>query len=344
MMMPSEAQMLPLREVPVLVTGATGKVGRHLVSALLDEGARVSILTRTPERARSLWPVAEIDCRIGDLTDGSTLASILKGIEAVFHLASYAPATDEADVYDVPAHWTVTAQGTRALVAVAVAAGVQRLVYLSSVKAMGDGVGAGDTPADESTPPAPDSLYGRAKLEAERLVLQAGTENRLHTAVLRLPMVYGLDGQGNIARMMDAVARGRFPPWPRIENRRTAVHVDDAVSAALLAARIPRAAGQVYLVNDGETYSTRWLYEQMCIALDRRVPRWTIPLWLLDIAAGIGSFVQRLTGRAMPLTRTGLSKLTGNAWYSAEKIRRELGFAPKRSLLSEIRHAVKDAS
>lgn len=328
----------------VLVTGGTGKVGRLFVPALVGRGARVSLLSRNVERARALEPSAGADCRAGDLTDSATLAVALEGIDCVVHLASYSPAPDEPDIYEAPSHWPVTAEGTKNLVQAAVAAGVERLVYLSSVKAMGDGVGMGDMPADESTPPAPDTLYGRAKLEAERLVLQAGTENELHTAVLRLPMVYGLDGQGNIARMMDAVARGRFPPWPRIENRRTAVHVDDAVKAALLAASLPRAAGQVYLVNDGETYSTRWLYEQICRALGRPVPRWTFPLWMLNIAAGLGSVAERLTGHAVPLTRTGLSKLTGNAWYSAEKIHRELGFEPRHSLCSEIRRMAKEYS
>jgi nucleoside-diphosphate-sugar epimerase len=207
---------------------------------------------------------------------------------------------------------------------------------LGSVKAMGDAAAAGIAPADESTPPAPDTLYGRAKLEAEHLVLRVGVESHLHACVLRLPMVYGLEGAGNIARMIDAVARNRFPPWPRIENRRSAVHVDDAVRAAMLAACHPSADGQVYLVTDGENYSTRWLYERIRIALWRPVPGWTLPLWTLRFAAGIGSAAEHFTGRAVPLTRTGLGKLTGDAWYSSEKIRRELGFEPRHRLAEEI--------
>jgi len=334
-------QILGLRGISVLVTGATGKIGRILVSALLDEEAHVAVLTRTPERARELWPDTDIDYRAGDLTDRPTLVSALEGIEVVFHLASYSPSSDEVDIYETPAHWDVTAEGTRALVNVAVDAGVRRIVYLSSVKAMGDAVGSGAAPADESTPPVPDTLYGRAKLAAEDTVLRVGGERQVHAVVLRLPMIYGLDGQGNIARMMDAIARDRFPPWPRVENRRTAVHVDDAVSAAILAARMPQAAGQVYLVNDGKTYSTRWLYEQILHALGRPVPRWTVPLWLLRAVASFGSLLQSLTGRPMPLTRTGLSKLVGNAWYDAAKIHRELGFVPKHSLQAEIRRVSK---
>jgi len=324
------------RDLPTLVTGATGKVGRRLVAALLSEGARVSILTRDPGRAARLWPEAPIDCRCADLTDPATLNGVIDGIEAVFHLASYSPSPNEPDIYEAPAHWPVTALGTRNLAARIADSTVTRLVYLSSVKAMGDAAAAQGRPADETTEPRPDSLYGRAKLAAEQSVLELGRTGRIHASVLRLPMVYGLEGQGNVARLIDAVARGRFPPWPRLENRRSAIHVDDAVGAALLLASDPRAAGQVYLATDGRTYSTRWLYEQIRSALGHPAPGWVVPLWLLKTAASAGSLAERLTGRAMPLTRVGLSKLTGDAWYSSEKIRRELGFQPEHSLEREI--------
>jgi len=341
-MISRSAQDLRLADAPVLVTGATGKVGCHLVSSLLEEGARVSVLTRAPERARELWPSAPIEYRAGDLTQAVTLTGALEDIEVIFHLASYSPAPDEPDIYEAPAHWPVTAVGSGNLVDAAVAAGVRRLVFLSSVKAMGDGAGAHGLPADESTPAAPDTLYGRAKLEAELAVLRAGAEHKLHASVLRLPMVYGLAGQGNLVRMIDAIARNRFPPWPRIRNRRSAIHVDDAVRAALLAASLASAAGQIYLLSDGGDYSTRWLYEQIRLALGRPPPRWTVPMWLLEVAAGAGSTLERMTGRSVPLTRTGLGKLTGDAWYSSDKIRRELGFAPSHHLEEEIPRMVRE--
>jgi nucleoside-diphosphate-sugar epimerase len=325
-----------------LVTGATGKVGRRLVAVLLSEGARVSILTRYPARAAGLWPGAPVECRRGDLTGPETLGGLLDGIDAVFHLASYAPGPQEPDIYAAPAHWPVTALGTRTLTALIAESRVSRLVYLSSVKAMGDAVAALGRPAEEGDEPRPDSLYGRAKLDAERHVLELGRTQGLHAAVLRLPMVYGLSGQGNVARMIDAVARHRFPPWPRIQNRRSAVHVDDAVRAALLLAWDRRAAGEVYLVTDGRPYSTRWLYEQICSALGRPVPRWSVPLWLLQAVAFGGSAAERLTGRAMPLTRLGLGKLTGDAWYASDKLQRELGFVPEHRLGQEIPLMVRE--
>jgi UDP-glucose 4-epimerase len=326
----------------VLVTGASGKVGRVLVARLLAGGAQVRILTRDPATSRSLWPGTGIDARAGDIVDPESLHGLVDGIETVFHLASYAPAPDEPDIYECPAHWTVTAEGTRNLCDLIARSGVQRLVYLSTVKAMGEEAGGRGGPADETDAPRPDTLYGRAKRAAEERVLLLGRERAIHSAVIRLPMVYGLPGAGNLARLIDAVARHRFPPWPRLDNHRSAVHVEDVAGAAILAAGHPAAAGEVYLVTDGHPYSTRWLYEQVLSALGRPLPRWRVPLWTLRAAASIGSVAERLSGRAMPLTRVGLAKLTGDAWFSSEKIRRELGFEAERALREEIPRLVSD--
>lgn len=335
---------LPMRGVLVLVTGATGKLGVHLVAALLDRGARVAVLTRDPTRARSLWPPGNVAIRCADLSDTAMLAVALKGIDLVFHLASYSPRPDEPDIYEASAHWSVSALGTRNLAHAARVQGVRRLIYLSSVKAMGDAASCAGRPADEATPSIPDTLYGRAKLAAEQAVLEIARspgQQPLHACVLRLPMVYGIDAQGNIARLVEAVARGRFPPWPKLKNRRSAVHVADVVAAAMLVASDRRAAGQTFVLTDGEAYSTRWLYEQSCLALGRSVPRWSVPLWMLRAAARLGSAVERLTGRAMPLTKTDLSKLVGDAWYSSDKIRDELGFVPCHRLDEEIQRLVR---
>jgi UDP-glucose 4-epimerase len=332
-----------LSRVPVLVTGATGKIGRLLVRILLEHGAEVSVLTRSPDRARELWSGEKVGCRRGDLTIPETLPPVLRGIACVFHLASYSPAPDEPDMYEAPGHWPVTAEGTTNLVQAALDAPARCLVYLSSVKAMGDGVAAGrNRPVDEKVQPEPDSLYGRAKLAAEQSVLSARGSARLHVCVLRLPMVYGLTEEGNIARMIAAVAKGRFPPWPRIENRRSALHVRDAIAAAILAATHPEANGKTYLVTDGERYSTRWLYEQIRLALGRTVPRWTMPYWVIWSAAMAGTWLEKLSGRRLPLDSEGLRKLAGDAWFSSDRIRGELGFRSVHSLEKEIPSMVRE--
>jgi nucleoside-diphosphate-sugar epimerase len=280
----------------------------------------------------------DVEVRVGDLTQPLATRGICEGIDVVFHLASHAHALDENDAEGAASHRLVTAQGARLLLQDAVSHGVKCLVFLSSVKAMGEG---GSDPQAEADPPRPASPYGEAKLAAERVLLE-GSEGRIATTVLRLPMVYGPGCKGNLPRLIDAIARGRFPPWPRLDNRRSSVHVTDVVRAALTVACDPRAAGQVYLLCEDRDYSTRWLYEQISLALGRRPPSWSVPYGVLRLAARAASLLERLGGRKLPFNEEVLEKLAGDARYSSEKIRSELGFATVYSLETELPLMVRD--
>jgi UDP-glucose 4-epimerase len=167
---------------------------------------------------------------------------------------------------------------------------------------------------------------------------QVGKEiwRKWRTRFLRLPLVYGPGWKGNLAKMADAVARGRFPPLPRLENRRSLVHVEDVVQALLLAATNPVADGKIYLVTDGRAYSTRQIYEWMCEAAGRRVPAWAVPLRLLRLAAKTGDLIERLTRRSAPINSQRLEKLLGSAWFSSARIERELGFRAQHNLRESI--------
>jgi nucleoside-diphosphate-sugar epimerase len=132
--------------------------------------------------------------------------------------------------------------------------------------------------------------------------------------------------------MIQAVARGRFPPLPETDNRRSMVDVRDVVQAALLAAGNPAAAGKTYIVTDSQAYSTRQIYEWICATLARPVPRWTVPLAWMHAAASAGDAIGKFTGRRFFLDTGSLDKLIGSAWYSSEKISRELGYRPVYSL------------
>jgi nucleoside-diphosphate-sugar epimerase len=310
----------------VLVTGGTGFIGRHLVAALIEKGARVKVLARertTPEgyhRRQS----DQIDRVIGDLYNPGSLVRVCEGMDTVFHLAGYAHAEDHALRLEDSPHWQISVVGTQALLDDAIAAGVKRMVFASTVKAMGEG-GAGCL--DEGSATHPEDHYGKAKLEGERLVLSAGRRGDLHTAVLRLAMVYGRDNAGNLPRMMSAIDRGRFPPLPDTHNRRSMVRVEDVIQGLLLAAENPIANGQIYIITDDEIYSSRRIYEAMCQALGRPPPRWRVPATLLWAGGRLGDLLRTLRLPA-PITTAAMRKLLGSAWYSCDKAKRELGYRP----------------
>ena len=322
-----------LENCRVLVTGATGFIGQYLVAALQTLGVQLNVLSRSPEKARALWTNQNCAIKDGDLTDAASIFGLCKNIDTLFHLASHTPAIDERQVTRIMPYSLEVEPATQNLMEEAVAAGVQRLVFFSSVKAMGE---SARVLTDESYLPRPATPYGKAKLVAEQTVLQMGHRAGMHICVLRLPMVYGLGNQGSIERMIEAVSRHRFPPWPAIDNKRSAVHVRDAVRAALVAACHLNARNKVFILTDGEDYSTRWLYDQICLNIGRRLPRYRVPYGLLRIFAAFGTHVEKRYHLNLPLNQDVLEKLAGNARYSSQRIYRELAFRPNYTLRDEL--------
>ncbi|MGB5063079.1 MAG: NAD-dependent epimerase/dehydratase family protein, partial [Candidatus Competibacter sp.] len=223
----------------VLVTGGTGFIGCRLVAALHERGARVRVLVRTQEVIYgSCQDRVEVEKVLGDLDDTASLVRACLGVDTVLHVAGFAHA-DAADTPDFAArHWAVNAEGTFRLLDAAAMAGIERFVFLSSCKAVGD---PGPRCVDESWDAAADTPYGRAKRAAEERVLAVGRERGWHAVNLRPVLVYGPGMKGNLARLIAVARRGWLPPLPETGNRRSLVHVDDVAQAMLLVAAQPAA-------------------------------------------------------------------------------------------------------
>jgi nucleoside-diphosphate-sugar epimerase len=144
-------------------------------------------------------------------------------------------------------------------------------------------------------------------------------------------MVYGPGHKGHLPRMISAIGRGFFPPLPKYPGKRSLLHVEDAVEAAILAAKKPEAAGQIYIVAEPRAYSSREIYEIVLGAMGKSAPGWHVPRAVLASGALLGDVGERLTRRRLPFDSASLSKLSRPAAYSAAKIERELGFTTKRS-------------
>jgi UDP-glucose 4-epimerase len=300
-----------------LVTGASGFIGRRLCAELREHGDVVALVRRS---ATGPWD----EMHVCDLASDSPPDEAVRGAQAVFHLAGRAHVLDER-VADEDAFHRANVEATERVCDAASGAGVRRLVLASSVSAMGEG---GDAPVPEDKPPDPQTAYGRSKRDAEKVVLERMDE----PVVLRFPLVYGPRLKGNLERMIRAVEAGRFPPVPRIENRRSMLHVDDAVQAMWLAATAERAAGNVYTVTDGPGYSTRRVYESIRSALGRPAPGWAIPAGVLRGVARVGDLAGALTRRRSPFDSIAFDKLFGSARFESERIRHDLGFEPRWDL------------
>ena len=314
-----------------LVTGATGFIGRVLCQRLRDRGIRVRATAR--RREEGPWD----DFVAADLGESDLPINMLDGIDTVFHLAGKAHSLSEV-IEDDAEYRRINVGGMDALLGLAAKSSLSRFVFFSSVKAMGDD--GGDC-MDEEWDAAPTTPYGISKLESERLLFAAGRNSGIHVTALRLPLVYGRGVKGNLWKMMDAIERGRFPPLPAMSNKRSLVHVDDVIRAALLAAESPRANGQVYIVTDGHAYSTDDMYRTMRDALGKPARGWTVPLAVLRMVAAAGDLIGRARGRRFVFDSDAYRKMSGSAWYSSGKIEQELGFRATRDLRDGVEAMVK---
>lgn len=312
---------------PVLVTGATGFIGRRLVTALQERAARVRTLVRSMGRAPPDGSLVE--SVVGDLADSAGLTRACAGIDTVIHAAGFAHA-DAANTPEFAArHWAINAEGTFRLLDAAVTARVERFIFLSSVKAVGEP----ESPwVDELWNAPPETAYGQAKRAAEERVLAVGRSAGMHVANLRPALVYGPGMKGNLPRLIDAVRRGWLPPLPETGNRRSLVHVDDVAQAVLLAAALPAAAGQTWFVTDGQAYSGRELYRLIRRMLDLPEPRWILPAPVFYGMARLADGLLGLAGRRNRPVWTALNQVLGGAGYDSRRIQRELGYRPEWTL------------
>jgi nucleoside-diphosphate-sugar epimerase len=283
----------------------------------LSETGEVRVMSRG--ECRGPWSVADIF----DLTAGELPGGLLDGIDTVFHLAARTHALDErGDTEQL--YRELNVEGTRRLLAAAADSGVRRFVLMSSVKAMGESTAEAQ---NESSPAEPSTWYGRTKLAAEQLVLHGGYVPE--PVVLRSALVYGPGVRGNLERMIEAIRRRRFPPVPETGNKRSLVHVDDLVSAALLAAESPAAAGRVFIVTDGRPVSTRQMYRWISDGLGTPAAGRTVPVFLFRVLALAGDGIGRIRGRRFVFDSTAYNKLLGSAWYDSTAIETALGYKPR---------------
>lgn len=304
-----------------LVTGASGFIGTALCESLRRSGRVRALLRR---RVSGPWDQAVY----ADLETEEIPAGAMEGVGTVFHLAAKTHALAER-AGDEQGYERINVTGTGKVLDACRGAGVRRLVFFSSVKAMGEG---GPGRQDETAEPRPTTPYGRSKRTAELMVLRRGDVPE--PVVLRLCMVYGPGGKGNLSRMIEAVDRGVFPPVPEFGNRRSMVHVDDVVEAAKKAAASGLAPGRVFIVSDGRTYSTREMYLWICEALGRRVPKRSIPPAAFKVLAKVGDAIGRVKGARWKFDSDAYDKLVGSAQYDDATTREILGFFPKRDLRS----------
>jgi nucleoside-diphosphate-sugar epimerase len=260
----------------VLVTGASGFIGRALCRTLMERGYSV----RAALRGAGASPTASECVRVGDLGEPMDWYPALRNIDAVVHLAARVHVMREQAKDPLNEFRRVNVAGTRRLLEMAADSGVRRFVYVSSIKVNGERTNG--RPFDALDLPRPEDYYGQSKLEAEQAVKELAPASGIEWAIVRPPLVYGPGVGGNFRRLLQLVDSGLPLPLKFEANRRSLISVSNLADLLVLACYHPRAAGQVLLVSDGEDLSTAELIRRLAHAHGRSARFLPIPAALME--------------------------------------------------------------
>lgn len=308
----------------VVVTGATGFIGRHLCQHLVEKGIRVRGLARS----HPSMEMRGVEIAVApDLLDRDAVRAALEGASTIVHLAARVHARAEGRDDPSSECRRINVDGTSLLLEEGVAAGITGFVFASSVKAV---AGQSDRMLTEDTPPQPVDAYGESKLEAERLVRVISMRERLHAPILRLPNVYGPGMKANMGLLFRAVDKGIPLPFRSVANRRSFAYVSNAVGAiAALMTQVPAARATVY-VSDNEDLSTPALVQYIAQGLGRRARLVPFPPRLMAGLAGTGGLLSRFA--PFHLTGDSLTAVLGSLFVDISRLRETTGYAPHTSV------------
>ena len=266
----------------ILVTGASGFIGRGLVARMTeDPRLRMRAAVR---REGLVWPKGMEVVVTGDISPVTEWRSALTDVEIIVHAAARVHVMRDFEPDQTAAYRRTMVAGTLKLAQDAASGGVRRFIFLSSIKVNGECTAPGCA-FSALHAPEPTDQYGLSKLEEEEGLRLIAADSGMELVIIRPVLVYGPGVAGNFLSMMRWITKGVPLPLGAVDNRRSLVARDNLVDLIVTCFWHPAAASETFLVSDGDDLSTPELLERTAFALGRRIRLVPVPARLLRSAA-----------------------------------------------------------
>ena len=319
----------------VLVTGAAGFLGSHVTDVLLARGERPRALVRPGDRASLLAESGITICRV-DIGDRAAVAAAMDGVDRVLHCAA------RTGPWGPPQEYQQTnVRGLETLVRAAVAAGVKRIVHVSSITVHGNDVRGA---VNEDAPlRAESNPYSRSKVAGERLLERMIRQEGAPVTIVRPGWIYGPRDTASFARFARMIEQGKMITIGSGTNHLPLIYARDAAQGILLASEAGAAEGRCYLLVNAEPVTQRDFIGAIAAGLGASAPTRRVPyqpaVMLGTVAEGLGRMTRR--SQPPPVMRYGVRLLGGENRFSIDRARRELGFAPRVAMAEGVRRSVE---
>ncbi|MCH8075827.1 MAG: SDR family oxidoreductase [SAR324 cluster bacterium] len=310
----------------VMVTGANGFTGRAICAYLRDKGYPVRGTVREGGNPGDRTDMKS-NAVVGDLLGEPDWSAALDGVDTIVHLAGMAHVLRETEGNSSAIYRQVNTLGTQRLAQAAVEAGVRRFVFTSTIVV--NGISTPESPFRESDPVNPYGPYGKSKWDAEQSLLAIAAESGLETVVLRPPLMYGPGVKGNFLRLLHWVRRGAPLPLAGVKNQRSFLGIENFASLIDRCIAHPSAAGEIFLVSDGDNLSTPGLIKKLAQLMNR-------PARLFPMPSAVLGAMARLTGQSQAWQRLG-----GSLVVDAKKCRQLLEWHPPFTVNEGLREMVE---
>lgn len=307
----------------ILVTGATGFIGRAVVAHAAHAGHFVRAVVRSNDVGLGTSG-AEI-VGVPDIGPDTEWGDHLREVDSVIHLAGRAHVMREESTDPLASFRRTNVGGTLRLARAAAVSRVRRFVFISTIGVNGDRTTTKAFSEDDA--PHPRSPYAISKWEAESALRSLAEQTGMEVVIVRPPLVYGPRAPGNLGRLIETIRRGLPLPLGAVSNRRSLVALDNLTNFILTCVERPAAANETFLVSDGHDLSTTELIRGLAAAMGRRIVLLSLPTGLLTVGAAIAG------------KRSLAQQLLGSLQIDISKARQVLGWTPPVTVDEGLRRA-----